>query len=394
MEGEIFRALAGTEVTVPRVLAVHDRHEAILAERVPGDTWFYRITDPDEQVRVAQDFIRNLAALHRLDPRSLDLPSLGPVRSPREHALAGIARMRERATGPHGIDPLVRISLDWLEQHVPDHDGPSVLVQGDTGPGNFMYADGRVTAVVDWELAHFGDPMIDIAWLSLRTVQDTFTHFPDRLREYEQLSGHRIDPERVWYYRLFAEATMFTLRPNEGKAAAEAQEAGRPAARDIGNGLMYPQLHRRLWLQALTRVMGIELPMPELPEPPPAREWHPLYDQILGSLQTIVPRISDPLASQWTKGLARAVKYLQELDLAGRQFNELELDDIASVLGHRPADLEAGRAELAEAALAGKVADEDYVRVLWNKVMRDDHLMRTASGALHHRTWPPLTDDD
>jgi len=395
VEAEMMMALHDAGIRVPHVLAVHPTREAILSERVPGATWFYRIQDPDEQVRVASDFMANLAKLHQLDPRTLHLPSFGPVKTARQHALDRIQDIRWRGTAPDGsMDPLLRLSVDWLERNVPDYEEPVVIVQGDTGPGNFLYQDGKVTAVVDWELSHFGDPMDDIAWVSLRTVQDTFTHFPDRLREYEQLSGHRIDPERVWYYRLFAEATMFTLRPNEGKAAAEAQEAGRPAARDIGNGLMYPQLHRRLWLQALTRVMGIELPMPELPEPPPAREWHPLYDQILGSLQTIVPRISDPLASQWTKGLARAVKYLQELDLAGRQFNELELDDIASVLGHRPADLEAGRAELAEAALAGKVADEDYVRVLWNKVMRDDHLMRTASGALHHRTWPPLTDDD
>jgi hypothetical protein len=37
------------------------------------------------------------------------------------------------------------------------------------------------------------------------------------------------------------------------------------------------------------------------------------------------------------------------------------------------------------------VSEEDYVRVLWNKVQRDDHLLRTASGALHERHWPPLT---
>ena len=54
-----------------------------------------------------------------------------------------------------------------------------------------MYAAGRVVAMVDWELAHLGDPMDDIAWLSLRATQEPFTDFPARLREYEQLSGHR-----------------------------------------------------------------------------------------------------------------------------------------------------------------------------------------------------------
>ena len=90
-------------------------------------------------------------------------------------------------------DPALAFALRWLRRNVPAYDGPPVLVQGDTGPGNFMYADGRVIAVVDWELAHLGDPMDDIAWLSLRATQEPFTDFPARLREYEELSGNAID---------------------------------------------------------------------------------------------------------------------------------------------------------------------------------------------------------
>jgi hypothetical protein len=39
---------------------------------------------------------------------------------------------------------------------------------------------------------------------------------------------------------------------------------------------------------------------------------------------------------------------------------------------------------------AGVIADEDYLRYAWRQVQRDDYLMRTASGALRERTWPPL----
>ena len=90
-------------------------------------------------------------------------------------------------------------------------------------------------------------------------------------------------------------------------------------ARDIGNGIIYRQLHRRLWLEALAAVMGLELEPPSLPEPADLPEWHHLYATVLGSLQTIVPRIADPLANQWTKGVARVVKYLQDLDASGRR---------------------------------------------------------------------------
>ena len=163
------------------------------------------------------------------------------------------------ATAPDGsIDPLLQLSVDWLDRTVPDYDGPVVIVQGDTGPGNFMYEDGHVTAIVDWELSHFGDPMDDIAWVSLRTVQDTFTHLPDRLREYEAASGHAIDEQRVWYYRLFAETRLTSNSAGAG-AMGSAPREGQPVARDIGNGIIYGMLHRRLTIEALANVMGFEL---------------------------------------------------------------------------------------------------------------------------------------
>jgi aminoglycoside phosphotransferase (APT) family kinase protein len=385
------RALGGAGIPVPAVHAVHPEREAVLLDRVPGDTWFYRIRDPEEQVAVAQDFIRTLAAVHRLEPGSLDVPGLGPVRSAREHALERIAQIRVRGTAPDGsMDPLVRLSADWLERNVPEDDGRVVLVQGDTGPGNFLYRDGRVTAVLDWELCHWGDPMDDIAWLSLRTVQDTFTHLPDRLAEYAAASGHPIDVDRVWYYRVFAETTMATLNPDEEPRADDGQAA---AQKDVGNMMLYRQLHRRLWLEALDVVMGLGLARPDVPEPGEPPHWHGLYGDALAMLRTITPRIDDPLAAQWTKGVARLVTYLRDVDASGRQVADLELDDLAAVLGHRPASVAEGRAEVAEAVAAGKVSDEAYVRYLWNAVMREDHLMRNASGALSRRTWPPLVDD-
>ena len=369
IEAEILMALQDTDVTVPRTIAVHPIEEAMLSERVAGQTWFYRITDPDEQVRVARDFIGNLAALHRLDPRDLELPSLGPVRSARDHALEEIANMRRRATPPSGeLDPMLHFALDWLERNVPDYEGPTVLVQGDTGPGNFMYADGRVTAVVDWELAHLGDPMDDIAWLSLRTVQDTFTHFPDRLTDYEELSGNKIDETRVWYYRLFAEMRLATARPApEGVNRVVASALGYD---DVGNGLIYSMLHRRLLIEALAHVVGLELEPPGLPPVPESTDQTALYDSALRSLSQMVPRIDDPLASRQAKALARMLKYLKEVDRAGSAFAAADREDAAGVQ---------------------RGDDAAYVRYLWRQVQRDDYLLREASGALRERTWPPLS---
>jgi len=388
VEGEIMAALGGTDVRVPGVLAVHPEVEAILEERVGGATWFYRIADPDEQVRVAQDFVTCLAALHRLDPTALHLPSLGPVRTAREHLEAELQVIRGRAApADRSIDPLLEISLDWLDRHMPAYESPVVVVQGDTGPGNFMYEDGKVTAVVDWELAHFGDPMDDVAWLSLRTVQDTFTHLPDRLAEYEALSGHVVDEDRVWYYRLLAEVRLASN--GSGGSTVPASGSGWEG-RDLGNRLIYSMLHRRLTLEALGHLTGVAAPELDLPDPPPAEEWHQLYDGGLGMLRAITAREEDPLALQWSKGVVRVLKYLKELDRSGRRLAEAEREDAARLLGRWPTDVAEGRRELALAYREGQVDQEVYVGYLWRQVRRDDYLMREASGQLTERTWPPL----
>ncbi|KUH70750.1 phosphotransferase [Mycolicibacterium novocastrense] len=388
VEAEIMAELWRHGVTVPRVLAAHPDEQAVLLERVGGDTWFRLIKDPDDQVRTAQDFITKLAYLHRIDAGALDIPSLGPAGPVPDHVRAELTRMRERVAAYGKPAPLVSFCIDWLERNIPDYEGPTVLVQGDTGPGNFMYADRTVTAIVDWELAHFGDPMDDIAWLSLRTVQDTFTHFPDRIAEYERLSGHPVDEDRVWYYRLFAETRLASMNPG-GVDARASVPANSP---DAGNSLIYGMLHRRLLIEALARVVGIPDVDVEFPGDDQESERASVYAATAAALSDAVGRSTDALAVRYVKGAARLVKYLAEVDRVGVQVDAAELEELAELLGDAPASVPQGRAALAERVARGELGERDYVAQLWRGIKRDDYLTRTASGALRHRTWPELHD--
>src|SRR5690606_17263496 len=141
----------------------------------------------------------------------------------------------------------------------------------------------------------------------------------------------------------------------------------------------------------LARAARLDLPPLDPPADPPAPEWHHRYDEILGALLATTPRISDPLAAGWTKGVARVVRYLKETDRLGGWAVEAEREDLVALLGAAPEDLHAGRRALAERNQRGEISDEEYVAYRWRAVQREAHLARTASGALHHRTWPPLT---
>jgi aminoglycoside phosphotransferase (APT) family kinase protein len=63
--------------------------------------------------------------------------------------------------------PTFELGLRWLREHLPAP-GPLCLVHGDFRMGNFLLDARGLVAVLDWELAHLGDPMEDIAWLCTR----------------------------------------------------------------------------------------------------------------------------------------------------------------------------------------------------------------------------------
>ena len=389
-EASVYLALQHTDVPVPEVLAVHPDQQAMLSVRLYGQNWFSRLTDPGERESTAKHFMEKLATLHRLDPGNLDLPYFPPPTSLPDmvrHELDEWDRVIEFRGG--APDPQLAFALGWLRRNIPEIDGPVVLVQGDTGPGNFMYANGKVVAIVDWELAHFGDPMDDIAWLSLRATQEPFTDFPARLREYEELSGHPIDDRRVHYYRVMAETKLLVMGHRPEGASRDANAEGGGA--DIGNGLIYGMLHRRLWFEAIAAFLDFDLPPAETrPHREPAdHDW--LYGALLDQLRdVVVPRITDPLALQRTKGFARIIKYLRAVSDDGAFYDHCELDDIAKLVGAPAASLSEARAAMTEAVRAGGVSDLDYLAYAWRRTARDNELMRAASGALADRHWPEL----
>ena len=403
MEGEIYRALH-PHIPVPRAWGVNEDIGGFLVDRIPGVAWMHPPADPDEQLSVAQDFIRHIAKLHRLEPDDLDLPSYKPVKSAREHQLDRLRVFRAQAEASgEPIEPMLRISLEFLENSIPDYDGPVALVQGDTGPGNIMYQDGKVTGIIDWELAHLGDPMDDIAWMCWRTVQHTFTDFAQRMREYEALSGHRIDVDRVNYYRVNAfvvlcapsssQAGGFGL-PSMTEASGDSSAARSPNAeseRDAdGSAFAMTTLHRRMRITALADALGIALPPRQVRGEAPARPEYSSYDNLMDRMRAIVPQIGDAMATRHAKGVVRKLKHLKELSRNGALFDRFELENITGLLGKRPASLGRGRAALYRAALAQEISDEDYILYHWNRLVHDEHLMQYAAGTLSRRDWPAL----
>lgn len=105
--------------------------------------------------------------------------------------------------------PMLRWAMLWLRRNLPI--APRVsLIHGDYRLGNFLEQDGRVTAMLDWELVHPGDPHEDLAWAFLpqftggsglvcRLLSES-----DFIAQYEREAGFRVDPDTLNFYRVFS----------------------------------------------------------------------------------------------------------------------------------------------------------------------------------------------
>jgi aminoglycoside phosphotransferase (APT) family kinase protein len=381
-EAAVYRALGPTPMRVAELVAVHPTEPAFLLRRVEGASRFAQIADPAEQLAIARQFMDQLAVLHRLDPAALDLPELGAPAALRQHVLDEIAEWESQYDAAGGGVPVIALAFAWLRANVPDDgDWPVVLVQGDTGPGNFMYADGELAAITDWELAHWGDLHDDLAWILVRDTLERFPELAERLRDYEAASGFRIDPDRLGYFRVLAQ-----LRATIGTLAGLRSHDGRS---EIAWQLIYNTLHTRVLGESLAAVEGVAVPEP-LPDVG-GGELGWVYDVALRDLrEVVVPALDDPFAATRAKGLARLLKYLQAVESSGTAFADAERAELTALLGQPVVELADGRRALCATIASGALTADQVLPHCLAQAGRDTALMRGAMGALADRHVTPV----
>ena len=130
----------------------------LLTERLDGETIPRRLLRGDAYAAVRPHLARRLgevlARIHRVDPGSV--PGLRRI-----DALREVTGMYERFAEPR---PALEIGLRWLAGNRPPAPADA-LVHGDFRTGNLIVSSGGLRGVLDWELAHRGDPMLDLGWL-------------------------------------------------------------------------------------------------------------------------------------------------------------------------------------------------------------------------------------
>ena len=121
-----------------------------------------------------------------------------------------LGELRNRFLTYGGDRPILALALKWLEANLPPAVTPR-LVHGDFRLGNLMFEHGRVTGVLDWELAHLGDWHEDLAfgcmtvWRFSRPDRPGYglTSIEELAEAYEAAGGESFDPARFRFWTIY-----------------------------------------------------------------------------------------------------------------------------------------------------------------------------------------------
>ncbi len=208
LEASLMNAAHRAGVASPEVIAVGarlDGHggEYVIMSRVDGESIPRKLLRDDRfgvaRGRLAGQLGHALARVHSID--ITQFPELSA-----DDQLALWTTELDRIERPL---PTFEYALSWLTAHRPASAG-RCLVHGDFRLGNFLVDQEGLSAVLDWELAHLGDPLEDLGWMCVKAWRfggdapvGGFGSLDDFIGAYESHSEIAVDRDALFWWQVF-----------------------------------------------------------------------------------------------------------------------------------------------------------------------------------------------
>jgi len=374
-EHRVLCALGEAGARVPRVHGFCPDPLGILMERVTGEFDYTKLAPGPARDALDDDFLRELVRIHQLDPARFVAAGLEPPASADECALHDLT-LWERAYRRElrRPVPIVELATRWLRRNLPAPPERLALVQGDTGPGQFLFAGTRVTAIIDWEFAHLGDPALDLAQIRTRDFYNPGIDLARWLARYEELAGTKLDRRKLSYYTVKAMA----ITPLALAGVVQNMHSRTDHAEWYAQDVCY----KRATAEALCEAIGIAPQPPALP-PLHATERAPIFALLEENLQgEHKPAAADDHARYRLDLALRLATHLRNADAFGAALAEQELDELAALLEARvPSGAAAEEALLRRIDADDGGAAPELAAYLYRRAVRKEALWRSALGA-------------
>jgi len=222
IEFNTYKAFYGTNVPVPEALWLEEDpswldHPFFVMEEL----WGYEaspqaITLPpyaEHAMKLALQKWTILGEIARADPAQLGLDTVMEPIAPAECGERELAYWESRIDRDEmSPQPILRAAIRWLRRNPPVPAQKVGVVHADYRTGNFLYdTEGTIRGILDWEMAHLGDPLEDLAWglnPIWRFARDGraggLVPSEDAIRIWEDASGLRADPEALLWWEVFS----------------------------------------------------------------------------------------------------------------------------------------------------------------------------------------------
>jgi hypothetical protein len=344
-------------IQVAKVYGWCDDPRAYIMDRVRGVEHFNQTNDA-ERDSVMQHYMEILADIHRLDIQPFVDANILRADRPEDSGRLGMKIYEEayRAVKKRP-DPFLEFCLAWLKRNPLGGPVRETVIVWDSG--QLMHEKGRVTAAIDLEIGHIGDPMMDLAGFRMRTSVLGFGDFNALYDHYAKHGGQPIDRRAIQYHHF-----CFTL---SNQLAFHDALAEPPPGSDYMTNMQWCAETNIYAMEALAEIIGVELedvPTPEAKISTGAVAHAHLTDWMRNF------EADDDYTQHQFRIFFRLARHLARTDEIGDTVDQANLDDLEALLGVRPANWQEG-----DAALERFVLDDDG--------SHDEALVQL----FHRRTW-------
>ncbi|MDE2464629.1 MAG: phosphotransferase family protein [Alphaproteobacteria bacterium] len=200
---------------------------------------------------IGQQFWSALGRIAGSDPIALGLGDLERADDSTQCGLHELARweqvIREDSLEPQ---PIALGAIRWLRRHPPPPPSKLCVVHGDYRSGNFLHdGEGHIRAILDWEMAHLGDPLEDLAWALDPLWSHGNPHRPGgmisrdaALRIWQEESGLVADARALGWWEIFSQVKGLAIWIS---AAREFSEGRNTEGVNAFSGLYCTAFHNR-----------------------------------------------------------------------------------------------------------------------------------------------------
>lgn len=372
-EATLLTLACANDIPAPEVVYVLQDTDGLgqgfLMQWLDGETLGQRIVAAEELAPTRSSLARScgeiLGRIHALDWQSAGLQHSLPTVDPAQ-------LVEETYNAYRALEvpvPVIDYTWRWLRENLPT-DSRCTLVHGDFRNGNLMVTPKGINAVLDWELAHIGDPLRDLGWLCVNSWRfgksdlavGGFGTVDDLLEGYRTTSGINVTPGALKFWQLFGSFwwSMVTLQMANSWRTGETPSLERPV---IGRRSSEAQM------DCVNLLFPGEFELPSEPHVPEQGTQLPMPEELISGVASFLKHEAAPQLDAHNQFLARVAA--NSLRIAQREFQ----------FGGAAADAEQRRL----VALLATEAPLDTLRQLLADSLRNDMALDAPGLQAHLR---------